>query len=187
MPLPVNQPRKALHTRQITCNGFQREDGLWDVDAHISDTKTYAFENMHRGTITPGEPLHEMWLRITVDEQLIVHDCIAVVENAPYACCGDITPIFKKLIGEKIASGWTRRVKELVGGVQGCTHLVDLVGPATTTIFQSMAGIVKGKNTSDKSKPFYINGCYSWKSDGEQVLQFHPEHYTEDKTMDHQE
>ncbi len=180
MPLPTNQPRKELHTRQITCRGFQRDDELWDIDAHITDIKTYAFENIHRGTIKPGEPLHEMWIRLTVDEQLIVHDCIAITENAPYACCGDITLIFKKLIGEKIAPGWTQRVKKLVGGIQGCTHLADLIGPATTTIFQSMAGITKGKATSDKSKPFYIDGCHSWQSNGEQVLQFHPEYYTGD-------
>lgn len=117
MPLPESQAREELHTRQITCTGYHRDDKLWDVDAHITDVKTYSFENSHRGTIHSGEPVHEMWIRLTVDEQLVLRDCIAVTDYSPYHCCPDITPIFKKLIGEKIAAGWTRRVKELVGGV----------------------------------------------------------------------
>ncbi len=179
MPLPTtNYPRKEIHTRQITCKGYQREDGLWDVDAHISDIKTYPVDNHHRGEIKPGEPIHEMWIRLTVDTDLLVHDCIAVTDHSPYNSCGDITPIFKKLIGEKIAPGWTRRVKELVAGMQGCTHLADLVAPATTTIYQSMAGITKGKCDAEESRPFYLNGCHAWDSDGPQVLRYHPEYYT---------
>jgi|TARA_R110002095_G_scaffold126268_5_gene109427 hypothetical protein len=183
MPLPESPiAREHIHTRQVTCEGYRREDGLWDVDAQIKDIKTYPVENNHRGTIQPGVPIHEMWIRLTVDTDLLVHDCIAVTDHSPYACCPDITPIFKRLIGEKIAPGWTRRVKELVAGMQGCTHLADLVGPATTTIYQSMAGIAKGKTAAEKSKPFYINGCHAWVSDGQQVLDFHPEYYTGKKT-----
>jgi hypothetical protein len=178
MPLPASKiPREEIHTRQITCKGYRREDQLWDVDAHITDVKTYTVDNDHRGSISPGEPVHEMWIRLTVDVDLMVHDCIAVTDSAPYDICGNITPIFKKLIGEKIGRGWGRRVKELLAGVQGCTHLADLVAPATTTIYQSMAGITKGKCDAEQAKPFYIDGCHAWARDGAQVLKFHPAYY----------
>lgn len=183
MPLPESTyPRENIHTRQITCNGFKRPDGLWDVDAQITDIKTYPLENSYRGIIEPGEPIHEMWIRLTVDTNLLVHDCIAVTDHSPYGCCGEITPIFNKLIGKQIAPGWTRLVKSLVAGIQGCTHLADLVGPATTTIYQTMAGIAKGKTENETSKPFYIDGCHAWSSDGEQVLAYHPEYYTGKKS-----
>lgn len=179
MPLPDSpHSRKHIHTRQITCKGFQRDDGLWDVDAQIKDIKTYSVDNTYRGEIKPGEPIHEMWIRLTVDTHMLVHDCIAVTDHSPYGCCGDITPIFKRLIGQQIAPGWTRLVKNLVAGVQGCTHLADLVAPATTTLYQTMAGIAKGKTDQETSKPFYIDGCHAWVSDGEQVLTYHPEYYT---------
>jgi hypothetical protein len=178
MPLPKSKEREELHTRQITCKGFKRKDGLWDIDAHITDIKTYSFDNAYRGEIVPGEPLHDMWIRLTVDDELIVHDRIATTDASPYECCPDITPLFKQLIGEKIAAGWTRRVKQLVGGLKGCTHLVDLMGPATTTMFQTMAGISKGRGSIDTSKPFYISGCHAWASDGIQVKLHHPKYYT---------
>ena len=89
-----------------------------------------------------------------------------------------LRPIFKGLIGKKIGPGWTRLVKDLVSGVQGCTHLADLVAPATTTLYQTMVGMVKGEPDQEASKPFYIDGCHAWNSNGQQVLNFHPEYYT---------
>jgi len=181
MPLPNSTARKELHTRQITCTGFKRDDGLWDVDAHITDVKTYSFENAHRGTIEPGEPVHDMWIRITVNDQLVVQNCIAVTDKSPFACCPNITPIFKKLIGEKIAAGWTMRVKKLVGGLQGCTHLADLLGPATTTIFQTMSSMSQKQQSNVQPRPFFLNGCHAWDTNGKQVQTHYPDFYTGDK------
>ena len=183
MPLPQPVERKKVHRRQITCDGFQRDDGLWEVDAHIVDTKTYSFDNDYRGTIEPGEPLHEMWIRLTVDEDLLVHDCVAATDNSPYQICGAITPVFKKLIGEKIGPGWSRRVKELMGGIKGCTHLVDLIGPATTSAIQTMAGLKRDEYYDKRRKPFFIDGCHAWRSDGPEVLRYFPDHYTDKKSI----
>ena len=98
MPLPDSpQPRKERHTRQITCKGYQREDGLWDVDARITDIKTYSFDNVFRGTIEAGEPIHDMWIRLTVDTDMLVHDCIAVTDSSPYECCPDVTAYFQRI------------------------------------------------------------------------------------------
>ena len=71
MPLPKSDNiREEIHTRQITCKGFKRQDGLWDVDAQIKDVKTYPVDNNFRGQIQPGEPIHEMWIRLTVDTSM---------------------------------------------------------------------------------------------------------------------
>jgi hypothetical protein len=178
MPLPDNSKRKHLHTRQITCDGYQREDGLFEVDARLTDIKTYPIENSFRNGIEAGDPIHDMKIRITIDEQFVVRDCIAVTDKSPFACCPDINPIFQKLIGHQIAAGWTMRVKKLVGGIQGCTHLTDLVGPATTTLFQTMSTIRKAHTSGDQGKPFYLNGCHAWDTDGEQVKTLYPKFYT---------
>jgi len=51
MPLPDGSPRKHAHTRAIEYRGYEREDGLWDIEAHMTDTKTYEFRNDWRGQI----------------------------------------------------------------------------------------------------------------------------------------
>ena len=44
MPLSEPAARQAIHNRHVHCAGFQREDGLWDIEGHIKDTKAYSFE-----------------------------------------------------------------------------------------------------------------------------------------------
>ena len=63
MPLEPPAERHLTHLRDIELRGYERADGLFDIDAHIRDTKTTAIANVDRGgSIAPGEPLHDMWL-----------------------------------------------------------------------------------------------------------------------------
>jgi len=182
MPLSSSTPRKHIHTREIDCRGYAREDGLWDIEAHLRDTKTYAFANTSRGTINPGEPLHEMWLRLTLDESLNIYEVEAVTDYGPYTICGDITPEFTKLKGLQIGPGWMRKVRSKVGGVHGCTHLVELLQTMATVSFQTLSfRRKKGKPATEETvqvQPPLINTCHALRSDGPVVEQEWSEFYS---------
>jgi hypothetical protein len=178
MPLSAPAPREKLHTRSIVLEGYRREDGLYDIEARLVDTKTYAFANEDRGEITPGEPLHSMLMRLTVDEDLLVHACEANTEFGPYAMCPAITPNFAKLAGLRIGPGWNRKVKEVVGGVKGCTHLVELLGPMATVAFQTLT-VVRKKRPADPSRPpAQLNTCHAYAADGPLVARRWPAYST---------
>ena len=49
MPLTTPAGRRLMHTRSIECRGYEREDGLWDIEAHLVDTKTYTHLRRHGG------------------------------------------------------------------------------------------------------------------------------------------
>ena len=51
MPLSDPAPRQLLHLRDIELRGFQRDDGLFDIEARLTDTKSYAFANIDRGEV----------------------------------------------------------------------------------------------------------------------------------------
>ena len=186
MPLPApTEERELLHTRVIECRGYLRADGLWDVDGWLTDTKTYNFPNKDRTEIKAGEALHGMGLRLTVDETMTIRDCVAVTDFSPFTLCNDITPNFKKLIGLKISQGLTQKVQERLGGVHGCTHLVELVKPVATTAFQTMVGRRMGRlNAALKAcairKPPILDTCHAWASDGPIVKREFPDHYVGD-------
>ena len=70
MPLPEpTSAREPLHRRAIEIRGYKRADGMYDVEAHLVDTKPYDFK-LAAGVRPAGEPVHDMWLRITVDREL---------------------------------------------------------------------------------------------------------------------
>ena len=41
MPLPPAAARIDAHTRTVTFHAYAREDGLWDIEACMTDTKAY--------------------------------------------------------------------------------------------------------------------------------------------------
>lgn len=165
MPLSTPKNRELIHTRNIRCQGFHREDGLWDIEGHLVDTRTEQMETFGRGRIEPGEHLHEMWLRITVDQDLTVREIEAKTDHAPYPACPNFPDRFSKLVGETIQPGWTAKVRLLLGGHRGCTHLVELVGPVATTAVQTIyawKGEVGDHLDDDVSPPReFINSCHS--------------------------
>ncbi|MDO8776663.1 MAG: DUF2889 domain-containing protein, partial [Burkholderiaceae bacterium] len=67
MSLPTPKARTHLHTRAVVYRGYHREDGLWDIEAELTDTKTYALNFSERGDMPPGTPIHGMAIRATVD------------------------------------------------------------------------------------------------------------------------
>ena len=72
MPLALPAPRKHLHTRTIKCEGYERDDGLFDIEAQIVDQKTYAVDEPIRGPRPAGAPVHDMQLRLTLDRDMTV-------------------------------------------------------------------------------------------------------------------
>ncbi|MFQ5761111.1 MAG: hypothetical protein ACE5HM_09070, partial [Acidiferrobacterales bacterium] len=67
-----------------------------------------------------------------------------------------------------------------VGGVNGCTHLLELVAPVATTAFQTIYPI-KPRNAGaqgERKKPLFINSCHALASDSEVVKRDWPEFYT---------
>jgi hypothetical protein len=181
MPLTPHAPRKPMHHRRVDCRGYLRDDGMWDVEGHLVDTKPYDIPNPDRGgTIRAGEHLHEMWIRLTVDTDLVVHAVEAKTDFGPYSLCGDITDNFRALVGLRIAAGWTQKTRELVGGVKGCTHLVELLGPVATTAFQTVyPARAKREGAGRKAgKPPLLDTCHAYRSDGPVVKHKWPEFYT---------
>src|SRR3954451_8245733 len=137
MPLSPPVGRQHLHTRRVTCQGFYRDDGLFDIEGRIADEKTYEHANHWRGTLPPGELVHDMCIRLTLDHRFTIVDVEAVTDSSPYRICGDVTPNFKKLIGLRVGAGFTRAVRERLWGTHGCTPLVELRGAGASPASES--------------------------------------------------
>lgn len=191
MPFPPAAPRTHLHNRAIDCQGFLRDDGMWDIEARIVDTKTYVVDNRWRGLLDPGVPIHNMGLRLTIDHTFTVREVATTMDDQPHQVCNEILDNFQKLIGLSIGPGWNRKVKELLGGIEGCTHLVELLGPIATVAFQTTSSVAAKEMARERApdcypdvepdpaqRPFVLNGCYTWRSDSPAVAEVYPLHFT---------
>ncbi|AXA92793.1 DUF2889 domain-containing protein [Massilia sp. YMA4] len=180
MSLSTPVSRRALrHTRAIDIQAFAREDGLWDLDAHITDIKvgdTLLASGLRQG----GQPLHDLWLRITVDKQLTIVDAEAVSDAVPYAgFCNTIGPAYKALIGLNLMKGFRHELKARLSGIAGCTHLTELAQILPTAAVQAFANDVwptydNATAVQPKEKPFQLDKCHALRTDGGAVARFYP-------------
>ncbi len=182
MSLSTPVSRRALrHTRAIDIQAFKRDDGLWDLDARITDIKvndTLLASGLRRG----GEALHDLSLRITVDLQLTIVDAEAVSDAVPYpGFCNTIGPAYKQLIGLNLMQGFRHELKARLAGIQGCTHLSELAQILPTAALQAFANDVYSTHDSANAgaeqphdKPFQLDKCHALRTDGGAVAQFYP-------------
>src|SRR5690606_9202048 len=114
MPLPLPQTgRTPLHTRTIRAQSYARDDGLWDIEVQLVDVKAYDFMRTNGVEHKAGAPVHDLLLRITINEGLTITDAVAVYDAAPYgAACTAIAPSYSALVGMNLLRGFRQAVKE---------------------------------------------------------------------------
>lgn len=184
MPLSPPAPRELHHLRDIALRGFLREDGLVDIEAHLVDTKTYGFPSDYRGQVNPGEALHGMWVRLTVNQDLVITACEAVTDFSPFETCPGATPNFAKLAGLSIGPGFNRAVNEVVGGIKGCTHLREVLAQMATVAFQTLWPIRFKRQQAQRAaeaegaprrRPALLGTCHAYDPAGPVVARKWPE------------
>jgi hypothetical protein len=105
MPLPDPSRRREIHQRSIDMKAFARDDGLFDIDARLVDRKPFPFFRIERSeAIPPGEPLHDLSIRMTIDQEFVVRAIAASSDTTPYALCREAEATLTPLIGERVAA-----------------------------------------------------------------------------------
>ena len=128
--------RRLMHTRSVECSGYLRDDGLWEVEAWLRDTKPFTQRaDRFRGELKPGDPVHDIGLRLAIDDSMTIREAEAMMRATPYPTCIEVEPILQRLIGERVGPGWRELVRRKIGRLETCTHLMELLGPAVTTLY----------------------------------------------------
>jgi hypothetical protein len=167
-PATRNPTRRLLHTRHIVCNGYERSDGLFDIEARLTDIKADTADLLYK-QVPAGEPLHDLRITLTIDATGLIRRASASTDTGPSPYCAQINAAYKSLAGVRIAAGFRQQVKERVGGKHGCTHLTELLGPLATTALQTLMGTRPGGGNADAHLAQMIDTCHAWRADGEVV------------------
>ncbi|MDO4539964.1 MAG: DUF2889 domain-containing protein [Syntrophomonadaceae bacterium] len=85
-------------------------EGAYEIRAHFEDD------------------LHEIRTRVVFDyETYCIKEAEVTGIRLPFPVCQQAMDKMQQLVGVQAGPGFARRVKEIVGGAQGCTHLVEMV------------------------------------------------------------
>ena len=176
--------RRLVHTRSISADVHVRDDGLWDIEAELIDTKGKDFQ-LATGLRKQGEPIHHMRVTITIDERFNVVEAKGESLRAPYmGQCESIEPAYGQLVGLNLLKGFRQAVRERLGGTRGCTHMTELTNVLPTAAVQAFAGEVLRTNDSadpasatSQTMPWQLDKCHALRVDGAAVAEFYPRWY----------
>ena len=127
-PIPdlPTAPPTAVHRRSIIMDSYPLDDEHVTVVGRLTDVEPWA---------DPGhEVIHDMTLTVTVRlADLVITSAVAGMGSFPHAECPFIAPAFAQLEGLSVRRGFTKELRQRLGGVSGCAHLGELaraMGPA---------------------------------------------------------
>lgn len=170
--------REEIHHRAIDVRFYRRSDGLHEVEGRLVDTKSHPFRRQLAPEATPpGVPIHDMVVRLVIDESLRVHDAQALMQATPFGTCQGAAGTLSVLKGLTIGAGWNRKVRELLGGAASCTHIAELLGPMATTAMQGLAPqrIARiNEPASEAQRVAKVDSCYAYAAEREVVARLWP-------------
>lgn len=165
-----------IHQRNYDCAAFDEGDGRMRVRGHLNDTKPVGLG------LADGEPLviHDMTIDLIIE--VPGFEIVAVESEMhvhPYQLCTKVLTDYQQLVGLSIARGYSRKVKELFGGPNGCSHmgaLLQALGPVAIQASWSLINLhadpadrLDGDVSAEERERrmrMNANTCHVWADDG---------------------
>ena len=162
---------RPISTRNIEVNAYEYDNSAILIEGRLVDERFCATYPMSGGLRPPGI-IHDMVIRFVLRLPKMAIESIEVDMNrVPREECLNTKDSLEPLVGMKIRSGFTDRVRERVGGVKGCTHLTALIVTMAPAAMQA-AWTFAAREPLNPAKyginalKFLENTCQTWRSDG---------------------
>lgn len=163
---------KQLHKRKIEVSTYDYDGQRIIVEGLLRDDR---FQESYpiTGGIFPSGVIHYMTIRLLVNcSNLLIEDVDVDLISVPMDVCREAVDCLAPIKGLTVTKGFTSKVKKIVGGNKGCTHLVELLLAMAPAIFQGFDAHESQKPSafdSDQAKAmlqFLVNTCRGWREDG---------------------
>ena len=162
---------EKIHTRNIHVATYACKDETIVVEGQLKDDRLIDSYRSGGKVIEPGV-VHNMSIRMKVrGPELIIEDIHVDMPKVPNDACLETRRSLEPIKGMSIVSGFTVKVKELVGGKNGCAHLLALLmAMAPAAVQGAWSAATRMPNESQALKSYSLkrlkNTCYVWRSDG---------------------
>ncbi|MFH1480093.1 MAG: DUF2889 domain-containing protein [Pseudomonadota bacterium] len=165
--------KRPIHSRSINLKTYPLEDNKIIIEGWLKDKRhltVYGFD----GNAREKGPVHFMVARLLVGGMPpTIFDAEAEMLTVPHDLCPSTIPSIKKIIGVKIRSGFSDKIRRMIGGKEGCAHLAHLVIAIGQEVVQGL-WTHKGRKPRPiprtledvENLPYLINSCSLWREGG---------------------
>ncbi len=172
----TGQDYEKVHTRDLSITTYAAYPHSFLIEGRLHDLCMFERYSLAGGK-RPAGSLHEMIVRMRLSGSLVIDSIEAEMPVVPMPECLKAMDSLKPLEGISIKSGFTLKVKELVGGPKGCAHLVSLVlAMASAAVQGAWSAVSRNKETIEAYKSrvadVLVDTCIVWKKDGPRVSEY---------------
>lgn len=173
----INNKTK-LHTRDIQLATYPHEDSTVIVHGVLKDLRHVNIFDITGKMLEPGV-IHHMDVKLLIHSNpLTIEAAEAKMLHVPMDECHDTLDTIDQLIGVQIKSGFSKKIRTIMGGNRGCTHLCQLINTMSQEIVQGWLTHKSRKKfpapkdmDSFKEKAYLIDSCRLWTKDGPKINQ----------------
>lgn len=171
-----------IHSREITMSTYEAGENAVIVEGELMEKRLRDYFLLS-GEKRPSGVLHNMIIRLLLEgPELIIREIEVEMPGIPREECAELVNSLEPVKGLSISSGFTKKAKELAGGVRGCHHLLTLLlsmAPAAVQGYWSLRASrpVPADRESRKRHAAYLplNSCRVWREDGPLVQKIRKE------------
>jgi hypothetical protein len=160
--------KELVHDRELSIRTYDLGDHYILIEGCLID---HRYRRRTDETQEGSKLVHDMIVRLKVrGPEMVIEEAQAEMSHHPMEGCTEVLPWIPNLEGLRIASGFTMKVREIIGDIKGCAHLTSLVmamGPSAVQGYWAAYGVERAKmSLHEEALTKIINTCYLWREDG---------------------
>lgn len=162
---------EQIHNRNINISTFDCKKGGIIVEGELKDNRLKSYHKISGEKALPGV-VHHMIIRMHVlGAGLAIKDIEAEMPEVPRDECRETINSLNIVKGMNISPGFTVRVKTVLGGPTGCSHLAALLLAMAPAAVQGYWAHYARKPlpdefSTDLMNQYLIDTCWVWRREG---------------------
>jgi hypothetical protein len=127
--------------------------------------------------------VHDLSIRITLDDSLTVTDAVASMDYTAHPLCPQAAPNFRNIVGLKIEAGWNKKIRAAMSPGLGCTHIIEMLAQMASGAKQAMWSRKAGEAIEmppaqeREMEQSMLNSCYPYRQDSPWVKKNFPRNF----------
>jgi len=165
-----------IHTRHISVDTFETGDGTIMVEGKLRDDRLLPSVIYSTGKYIDPGVIHEIVVRFSVLlPSLLIEKAEAEMLHVPNDICREVITSVERLVGLEIKHGFTQKIIDSMGGIEGCIHMTNLILAMGSAAVQGQWAYYSRKRATPLAKvpdfdpSLLVNSCWLWREDGDYV------------------
>jgi hypothetical protein len=163
--------KEKVHTRKVDIVTYDCDKDSIIVEGTLKDDRLHSYYTI-LGKKRPPTTLHNMKITLLVDSKsLSIKEVEVDMPEVPEDECPEASKSIHQIKGLNIARGFTMKVKKMLGGTRGCSHLTTLLlmmAPAALqgNFARTAREPFPERMNADHIKAVLGDTCRAWRNDG---------------------